>query len=165
MSKVRQRTIIDPKSSDVVLKSLFLKYDNDGNGMLTHEELSNLFMDLGINNEQASVYSLLLDRDGSNDISYDEFKTWFYSGEEFQNIKDTTRYHRLKSAVDMFRRYDTNDNHSLDRNEFEKLFLDMGGKKEGLDGALKELDRDSNGRVSFQEFLRWLNWIPMDDFK
>ena len=67
--------------------------------------------------------------------------------------------------MDLFRRYDTDNSQALDRKEFCKLFIDVGGKEQNLDGALKELDRDGNGRISFQEFLRWLNWIPMNDFE
>ena len=165
MTDFKARSAFDPNTPDIVLKSLFLKYDKDESGKPNHHELSTLFKDdLGFNKEQADTYSLLLDRDGSSNVSFEEFKSWLNSGEKFQNINDKSRYSSLKQAVDLFRRYDTDNSQALDRKEFCKLFIDVGGKEQNLDGALKELDRDGNGRISFQEFLRWLNWIPMNDF-
>lgn len=37
------------------------------------------------------------------------------------------------------------------------------GKKNKVDAGLKELDKDGNGVISFEEMLRWLKWIPIDD--
>ena len=166
MAAFQARSAFDFNTPDVVLKSLFLKYDKDGSGKLNHQELSALFRDdLGLTREQADAYSLLLDRDGSSNVSFEEFKSWLNSGEKLQNINDKSRYHRLRQAVDLFRKYDTDDSQALDRNEFSKLFIDLGEKKQNLEGALKELDRDGNERISFQEFLKWLNWIPMNDFE
>lgn len=164
MTNARATTYFDPRAPAVVLKSLFLKYDKDGNGQLSKTELEVLFKnDLGFNKEQSEAYALLLDKDGNGEVSFEEFNSWLKSGEKFQNINDKSRYHRLKKAVDLFKKFDVDNSQALDRDEFKKLFKEVGGKPNKLDAALAELDRDGNNKISFQEFLRWLNWIPMDD--
>lgn len=157
-------TFFDPKAPTVVLRSLFYKYDKDGSGKLSKDELQTLFVDdLGFTNEQANAYSLLLDKDGDNELSFEEFHIWLKSGEKFQNINDKSRYQKLKKAVDMFKKFDKDESGFLDRGEFKKLFQEVGGKANKMDKALAELDVDGNNRISFQEFLRWLNWVPLDN--
>uniref|UniRef100_A0A194ANQ2 Putative calcium-binding protein B0563.7-like protein n=1 Tax=Pinctada fucata TaxID=50426 RepID=A0A194ANQ2_PINFU len=89
--------------------------------------------------------------------------SWLKSGERFKNIDDNSRYHRLQHAVTMFQKYDKDGNSSLDRDEFRNLLLDLGEKPERLDSALAAMDTDGNGVIAFQEFLKWLNWIPLDE--
>ncbi len=157
-------SFFDQNVPKVVLKSLFTKYDKDGSGQLNRSELQGLFVqDLGLSKEQAEAYALLLDKDGSGSISFDEFHAWLQSGERFKNVTDSSRYHRLKKAVEMFKSYDKDGSGALDSNEFEKLFLAYGGKKENVKAGLNELDKDGNGLISLQELLRWLRWIPIDE--
>ena len=161
----RATTFFDPSAPSVVLRSLFYKYDKDGSGQLSKEELVSLFQDdLGFTKEQSDAYSLLLDKDGNNEVSFEEFNGWLKSGEQFKNINDKSRYARLKKAVDLFKSYDKDSSGFLDRNEFKTLFQNVGGKPAKLDKALAELDKDGNNRISFQEFLRWLNWVPLENF-
>ena len=47
---------------------------------------------------------------------------------------------------------------------FRKLFADVGGDPDNFELALSQLDLDGNQRISFEEFLRWLNWVSFDDF-
>ena len=164
MAGIKPTTFFDPRAPKVVLKSLFLKYDKDGNGQLNKEELSILFKDdLGFTKDQSEAYALLLDKDGNGQVSFEEFNTWLKSGENFQNINDKSRYQLLKKAVDMFKKYDVDNSQALDREEFKKLFKDVGGKAKNLNAALAELDQNDDNRISFQEFLKWLNWIPLDN--
>ena len=159
------KTYFDSNAPTVVLKSLFSKYDTDGSGQLNKNELKVLFQeDFGFTKEQCEVYSLLLDKDGNGQVSFDEFVAWLKSGENFKNVNSKSRYHRLKQAVDMFKKFDVDNNQSLDREEFKRLFRSVNGEPSKLDAALLELDRDGNNVISFQEFLRWLNWVPLDGF-
>lgn len=157
-------SFFDGQVPTIVLKSLFTKYDTDGSGQLNRSELHGLFVqDLGLSKEQAEAYCYLLDKDGSGSISFEEFNTWLKSGEKFKNINDSSRYHRLNKAVAMFKDYDKDNSGALDIEEFEKLFIAFGGKKENVSSGLKELDKDGNGVISFQELMRWLRWVPIDE--
>ncbi|XP_002167840.3 uncharacterized calcium-binding protein B0563.7 [Hydra vulgaris] len=159
------KTYFDSNTPVIVLKSLFLKYDSDRNNYLNRDELKALFIeDLGFSTEQCEVYVFLLDKDGNNKISFEEFVSWLRSSEHFKNISNKPRYQRLKKAVEMFKKFDVDNNQSLDRDEFKRLFTSLNGDPPKLDAALAELDRDGNNRISFEEFLRWLNWVPLDHF-
>ena len=54
------------------------------------------------------------------------------SGEKFQNINDKSRYHKLKKAVDLFKKYDVDNSQALDREEFKRFFKEVGGKATSL---------------------------------
>ena len=155
----------DSKAPAVVLRSLFEKYDTDKNGKLDRIELNKLLSDdLGMDEEQSEAYRHLLDKDADGLVSYSEFEIWMNTGERFQTIDDKTRYHYLKKAVDMFKQFDEDKNGAIDKKEFHKLFKGIGGKgKKKEKQALAELDVDKNGRLSFQEFMHWLNWVPLED--
>eukprot|EP00112_Aurelia_sp_Birch-Aquarium-sp1_P016626 Seg3787.1 transcript_id=Seg3787.1/GoldUCD/mRNA.D3Y31 product=Calmodulin protein_id=Seg3787.1/GoldUCD/D3Y31 len=154
----------DKNVPKVVLKSLFTKYDEDGSGQLSRQELKGLFVDdLGLSKEQAESYSFLLDKDGNGSVSFEEFHAWLHSGEQFKNVTDSSRYNKLKKAVELFKSYDKDDSGALDKNEFEKLFIAFGGKKDKVNEGLQELDKDGNGLISFEELMRWLRWIPIDE--
>ncbi|XP_066933976.1 calmodulin-like protein [Clytia hemisphaerica] len=165
MANLGVRALFSDNTPEVALKSLFCKYDEDKSGQLSQSELAVLFKeDLGFDDQQSEAYALLLDKDGNGEVSFHEFTSWLKSGEKLQNITDKSRYNLLVKAVDFFNRYDKDRSQALDPEEFKKLFLEMGGQEVHLEGALKEMDKDKNGIVSFPEFLRWLNWIPLEDF-
>ena len=57
---------------DIVLRSLFTKYDRDNSGTIAVSELPQLFVeDLGLSSEEAETYTLLVDKDGSGTFSFD----------------------------------------------------------------------------------------------
>ncbi|XP_066916609.1 uncharacterized protein [Clytia hemisphaerica] len=159
----RLSTFFDDGVPELALKSLFMKYDKNNDGWLNKEELRGLFVDdLGLDDDQAEIYNYLLDRDGDNKISFEEFLYWMRSNENLQNVTDKHRFALIRSAVDMFQKFDKNENWSLDLEELRELIVEQGGTSERADEALRTLDEDRNGRISFQEFLKWLDWVPMD---
>ena len=155
----------DKDTPDIVLKSLFDKYDIDASGSIGVSELPKLLSeDLGLSCEEAETYTLLVDKDASGKLSFDEFKSWLNSGEKLKNVNDTSRFYLMQKAVEMFKRYDLDGSGGIDRNEFQKLHIDVGGKPEGVDIALRCLDKDGNSKISFYEFLKWLNWVDVSEF-
>jgi Ca2+-binding EF-hand superfamily protein len=82
----------DKNVPKVVLRSLFMKYDADGSGVLNQKELKQLFQgDLGMTKDQAEAYSMLLDKDGSQTVNFEELHQWLTSGEKFKNVNDKSR--------------------------------------------------------------------------
>jgi len=150
---------------DIVLKSLFYKYDTDSSGLLSMNEVKTLLeSDLGLTYEEAEAYTLLLDKDSSGKLSFEEFKTWLNSGEKLNNVKDESRFYMMKKSVEYFKKYDVDQSGGLNREEFAKLHADVGGTAETLDQALLALDKDNNGTISFYEVLKWLNWVDVGNF-
>ncbi|XP_064651273.1 squidulin-like [Lineus longissimus] len=156
----------DPNTPDIVLKSLFMKYDTDGSGGLGADELKVLLKDdFGLTEDQAKTYALVLDKDGNKNVTFDEFAAWLRSGERFQTIHDKTRYFYLKKAVELFNKFDADGSHTLDHEEFRQVLASTEAKSVNVEEALKALDSDGNGRISFPEFLKWLNWVPAATFE
>ena len=162
----RQRlsNFFDDGVPEIALKSLFKKYDVNGDGWLNKKELSGLFVDdLGLEEDQAEIYNYLLDRNGDNRISFEEFLYWMRSNENLKNATEKHRFWLIRNAVDMFQKYDTNGNWSLDMQELKQMIVEHGGTLEKIEDSLAALDEDKNGRISFHEFLKWLDWVPMDE--
>ena len=68
----------------------------------------------------------------------------------------------IRNAIELFKRFDVDQSFGLDRCELEKVILEFGGDPSSVETAFQQLDTDGNGKISFQEFLRWLNWLPVD---
>ena len=150
----------DVETPDLVLKSLFAKYDKDSSGSLMDAELKQLLQeDLGMDTEQAEIYTLLRDEDGSKSLTYEEFKKWLNSGENFQFIDDSSKCYIVHQAVEMFKKYDTDGQGSLDVEEFRKVMVDLSYEASHTESAVQALDKDGNGVISFSEFLAWLHWV------
>ena len=149
---------------EIVVKSLFQKYDTDGSGRLAKKEVLILLKDdLGMKNDQAEACYMLVDKDGGGDVSFQEFFGWFRSGEGFRNIDDSSRYYYIQKAIAKFKEYDKDGNGTIDKEEFKILMRSLGESDESkFDDALRALDTSGDGKISFTEFLAWLNWLPTE---
>lgn len=155
-------SFFDKKAPTVVVRSLFDKYDTNGNGKLEEKEMQTLLEgDLGLDHEKSWVYFLLLDKNGDHDISFEEFSDWLRSEEHFEVLNDKEKFASLCKAFDYFKSFDTDDSDTLDRAQFERMMKFFGHETINMDKAFAKMDKDENGKVSFWEFMVWLKWIPV----
>jgi len=147
---------------EIVVKSLFQKYDTDGSGRLGKREVLTLLKDdLGLKEDQAQAQYMLMDKDGDGDMSFDELRVWLRSGQGFSNIDNSSRYYVLQKAIAEFKKYDKDGNGTIDKEEFKSLMRSLGYSDESqFDNAMRSLDTSGDGKISFTEFLAWLNWLP-----
>ncbi|XP_038065548.1 probable calcium-binding protein CML25 [Patiria miniata] len=146
---------------EIVLKSLFSKYDKDGSGSLNSEELKTMAQnDLGMNKNQAEAFIMLGDKDGNQRISFQEFYEWIKSGERFSMIDDSSRFFLVRKAIELFKKFDKDGSGVLEKAEMDEVLMSFGAKREHLDAHLKAIDKGGDGTVSFSEFLDYLNWLP-----
>ena len=152
---------------DIVVKSLFKKYDTDGSGRLGKKEVLTLLKDdMGLREDQAQAQYMLMDKDGGGDLSFDELCFWLRSGQPgqgFKNIDDSSRYFVIQKAIAEFKKYDNDGNGTIDKEEFKSLMRSLGYSDESqFDNAMRALDTSGDGKISFPEFLAWLNWLPVN---
>ena len=155
-------SFFDKKAPQIVVRSLFDKYDTNGNGKLEKAEMQALLEgDLGLDPDKFWVYFLLLDKNGDHDISFEEFNDWLHSEEHFEVLNDKEKFESLAKAFDYFKSFDTDDTDTLDRTQFEEMMKYFGYETVDMDKAFEKMDKDENGKVSFWEFMVWLKWIPV----
>lgn len=155
-------------SSDdlTVLKSVFKKYDSDGNGYLNLKEFILFLVRLGkhvkelrkISSETASAVFALIDKNGDGKINFHEFCEWW-------NIDTSNRYgyftgekkELLKKSYGLYRQYSSKDGSGLTFEQFGKMMDTLGIEYDEED--FDSIDTDYDGILSFEEFCRWLNWF------
>lgn len=150
---------------DAINQAIYDKFDKDSNGVLDMKEIRILLEEeYGLNPEQLDVQSLLLDKDGSNDISFDEFNNWINGSDILQDVKDDTRFGILAKTVKQFKKADSNGNGSLDYKEFNTFYADNKFPESEREAAIKEMDPDNKKIVAFEAFMDWLKMKPMGWF-
>ncbi|XP_068682330.1 calmodulin-like protein 3 [Montipora capricornis] len=156
------KSYFDADVPEVVVKSLFRKYDTDDSKRLGKEEMLSLLKDdLGFENDRAQTCILMVDKDGCGEISFDEFISWLRTEKGFGNIDNNSRYSIIEKAVELFKQYDKDGNDTIDKGEFKNLMISLNVTDDKqIDDALEALDTGGDGKISFMEFLAWLNWLP-----
>lgn len=145
--------------SEIVVKSLFDKYDEDGSGTLEREEFLKLLKDdMDLEDESAITCYNAVDKDGDGGISFEEFLPWFQTGEAIKTVSKTSRFYKICEAVVKFQQCDTDRSGCMDKQEFT-AFLQSTKFKDNVDELLEKLDEDGDGNVSFKEFLGCINWF------
>ena len=107
------------------------------------------------------IYFRLLDKNGENNISFEEFHDWLRSGEHFEVLNDKVKFHRLLQAFSYFKQFDTDNSDKLDREQFERMMNYFGHSAINMDEAFANMDKCKNGAVTFWEFMVWLKWVPV----
>lgn len=62
-----------------------------------------------------------------------------------------------KELREIFNHFDRDGNGTIDPSELRQLFEALGGgfSEDEVQVGLAEIDRNSNGRIEFDEFARW----------
>ena len=89
---------------EVVLKSLFRKYDTDDSKSLGKREMLTLLKeDLGFEDDRAQACILMVDKDGCGEISFGEFILWIRTEKGFGNIDNNSRFYIIQKAIELFK--------------------------------------------------------------
>eukprot|EP01027_Heterolobosea_sp_BB2_P021515 GEZU01030953.1.p1 GENE.GEZU01030953.1~~GEZU01030953.1.p1 ORF type:complete len:126 (-),score=46.43 GEZU01030953.1:31-408(-) len=111
----------------IVVKSIFQKYDHDNSGHISTSEFHSLCYDLGyyLSEDEVAAVLVMLDKNNDKTVSFNEFFEWWKNNDKFRCI-DEGKVELLKSAVDMFRKYDVDNSGSIGIVEYSKLCKDLG---------------------------------------
>ena len=150
------------------LRQLFNHFDRDNNGELTLNEVRQMLMALGrvepslqINDQVASEWLNLVDKDNNQSVSYDEFLNTISK----YLVKNDVNRENLRKQ---FYSFDVKLNGKLDRREFQNFMKAVYGymndgrfqyKDSVADTFFNDLDDDGNGEISFDEFYLYINGV------
>ncbi len=130
---------------DCELEALFRKFDANGNGKLDYEEFSSFFARMGSGNNPNVNPVFGVTREPPNQVL-----------EKVKSVLLQRGGHGIRGLGIVFRRMDNNRDKRLDRYEFQ-----WGLKENGHDISPSEFerifkffDKDNNGKINYDEFLR-----------
>ena len=153
----------DRNIPSIAVHSLFDKYDTKRDGKLDQKEMNEFLQEaLGLDFHASQIYFLLLDKDGDQGVSYAEFKDWLRSEERFQRLHDRSKFRNICTAYRYFKNFDTDNSDTLSREQFANMMKFLGYGDVDMDGAFARMNRHQNQRLSFWEFMIWLNWAPVE---
>lgn len=78
---------------EIVIKSIFSKYDRDSSGCFEKSEILIMLRDdMGLDERQVEVCFMLIDKDGSKGVFFFELVEWFCKGKGFKVVDDQNCY-------------------------------------------------------------------------
>lgn len=149
---------------------VFDKFDQDGNGWMSREELRSLCLEMGyLLTDEELVWALsILDKDGSGKIDYQEFSDWWKSSSRFEKLQslDEEKSILLGRIVKIFKDFDTNNKGSLSGKEFDEFFKRLVEEQIVLEDnrsahQFDEIDRQNDRKINFNELIAWLRDISV----
>lgn len=113
-----------------------------------------------LSDEELEEAFSLLDKDGSGSIDFSEYLRWRKQDDRFQHLQfeDNDRSEYVHTVGEFFRQYDTDLTGFLTIEQFTPLYeslLENGEVESSLEAALTEVDPESTGSISLNEFLKW----------
>jgi len=141
---------------------IFNKYDKDESGCIDASEFKYMCMDLGhqLTDEEEKFAVLKIDHTGTGKISYDDFLEWWKTDEKWDTLRlGDEDLMNLSILLTEFQTYDSNDDGVVDRAEFAEMYenLKAGGVEKPLETVLGEMNITADGRITFNEYVAWLN--------
>jgi calmodulin len=134
------------------LKQAFNEFDVDGGGTINTRELGYAMRAMGMNPTEAELLDLIneFDTDGSGMIEFPEFCNMMSHKMGTVNDEDMIRM--------AFRVLDRDGSGTIKSTAFKHLMTHIGDKlsEEEVDMLIQEADKDGDGVLNYEEFVRML---------
>ena len=144
-------------------RDAFKLFDKDGDGVITVDEIYQVFKDLGFNKySKKDVKNMVkaVDIDGNGTIDLDEFIVLIKKQDKSDN-KYKTIDEELKQA---FKIFDTDGNGEIDAEELSTIMTALGEKlsKQDIEFMIRSVDLDAGGTIDFKEFRKMMHLAPIE---
>jgi len=133
------------------LKAIFLSLDDNGDGLLTVEEMREGLEKSGLKEIPPDLKQIMedVDSDGSGVIDYTEF---------LAATLDQRSYLREDVCWSAFQIFDKNGDGKISQDELRQVLSngdvqDVIGGKEAIEDLVKSIDSNGDGHIDFQEFM------------
>jgi calmodulin len=162
------------------LKAAFAKFDVDGDGTISHEELTTVLLsiipDLAYDQILAVIH--MFDPNNDGDVAYVEFAHTFYNAEVNDNSlkarKAMVRIRRMASTKrgfhlrEAFQRFDKDGDGSVSHDELKVVINDIlqgDITEEEMIAVIELFDPDGDGDIRYAEFRDLFYSISVDQEK
>ncbi|XP_075925680.1 troponin C, skeletal muscle-like [Petromyzon marinus] len=139
-------------------KAAFDMFDADGGGDISTSELGKVMKLLGQTPTKEELDAIIeeVDEDGSGTIDFEEFLVMMV-----RQMKEESAGQTEEELAEAFRILDTNGDGYIDRDELKDILLNTGENVTDLemDELMKDGDKNCDGRLDFDEFLKMMEGI------
>jgi len=134
------------------LRETFMHLDENGDGLLTAEEMKRGLEQAGLKEIPEDLKAILkeVDSDGSGVIDYTEF---------LAATLDKKVYMCEDVCWQAFRLFDKNGDGKIDKNEIGAIFADDNVKastSKDISELMADIDKNGDGEIDFQEFMQMM---------
>lgn len=139
----------------------FKKFDSNNDGAIDRSELTNALTSGGMNFTQQEVDAIFnaadVDKDGQ--VDYEEFICLMCPSAAAIVCKFRSQYKNLDDVKAAFKRFDSNGDGAIDRNELAAAMKSSGQSYSDveIDAIFSLGDTDGDGEVSLQEFVELMS--------
>lgn len=132
------------------IREAFDLFDSDGSGQIDAKELKVVMKALGFEPTKEEIRKMIasVDKDGSGTVNFDEFLV-------MMTTKMAERDPR-EEMIKAFRLFDDDETGKITFKNLKRVAVELGENMtdEELQDMIDEADRDGDGEVSLDEFLR-----------
>eukprot|EP00520_Triparma_pacifica_P009511 CAMPEP_0118633178 /NCGR_PEP_ID=MMETSP0785-20121206/853_1 /TAXON_ID=91992 /ORGANISM="Bolidomonas pacifica, Strain CCMP 1866" /LENGTH=744 /DNA_ID=CAMNT_0006524025 /DNA_START=48 /DNA_END=2278 /DNA_ORIENTATION=- len=162
------------------LKAAFAKFDVDGDGSISHEELTTVLLSIvpDLAYDQILAVISMFDPNHDGDIAYVEFAHTFYNAEVNDNTlkarKAMVRIRKMASSKrgfhlrEAFQRFDKDGDGSVSHDELKVVINDIlqgDISEEEMVAVIELFDPDNDGDIKYAEFRDLFYSISVDQEK
>eukprot|EP00484_Ammonia_sp_Unknown_P018332 CAMPEP_0197035580 /NCGR_PEP_ID=MMETSP1384-20130603/13333_1 /TAXON_ID=29189 /ORGANISM="Ammonia sp." /LENGTH=491 /DNA_ID=CAMNT_0042465659 /DNA_START=64 /DNA_END=1539 /DNA_ORIENTATION=- len=146
---------LHPETPELVLRSVFLKYDKDGSKQLNEKEFSFALSDLGIidQHEQLAIFHLA-DADNGGTVDIQEFITLIKGHELDVILSNHDSLEFIYQTFNEFQKYDADGNGDISWDEFYFYLTNQGYSHQMISQYWHYLDEDKSASITFPEFWK-----------
>ncbi|XP_069114871.1 uncharacterized protein [Argopecten irradians] len=156
MSAMEENAHSQKKDDRETLHTIFHLFDKDNDGRITAEEFTTVLESMKMKLSKKEIKKTVdrVMQDGDKD------KNGTIDFEEFQAFMETRMSHQsaLKELTDAFNTFDCDKNGFIEPSELKSVMSRLGRDVSDteVEQMIKDADLDGNGKIDFEEFVKFM---------